>query len=127
MIKIIDSSFCFEDDRGIVKGIIDFGEWKEINYISSARNTIRGNHYHRLTTEVFIIIEGKIQVELQLVKNNTLIGNVQEVIVKKGDVFLIEPSINHTFKMLEDSVWFNLLSRPFNRELPDLLSAEQKQ
>jgi len=64
MIKILEPYFLFEDERGFLKGLINFGNWHEINLIYSQANSIRGNHYHKETEEIFIILEGKIKVTL---------------------------------------------------------------
>ena len=35
--KIIESYFTFKDDRGLIKGIVNEGNWQEINYVSSKK------------------------------------------------------------------------------------------
>ncbi len=87
--------------------------------ISSIKGTVRGGHYHKNTVEIFIIIDGKIEVSTQKVEAEKLVGKPCVSIVSAGDVFLIEPLVLHTFKCLEDSRWINMLSKKMNQETPD--------
>lgn len=94
------------DDRGKILGITqEF--WAEINYIESKKGTARGNHYHKQTVEAFYIISGKIKVVI----NNIKSGKIQKVNAIKGDIFVINPYEKHTFTVLEDSSWINMLSK----------------
>jgi len=110
LLKFVDNYFIHEDDRGSIKGLVNFGNWKELNLIESKAGCIRGNHYHKTTTELFLILKGEIKIQTQQVINGQLEGKVEENIVTKGKVFLIEPFINHTFIILKDSKWINVLS-----------------
>lgn len=125
MIKFIDNYFTHEDNRGTINGLIQTGLWGEINIITSKSNTIRGNHYHKNTTELFIILDGEIEVTLQKVKNNQLIETQETVKVSTGDVFMIQSMINHTFKVLQDSQWINVLSKPMSGNNLDFFRIEE--
>ena len=51
----------YKDDRGIIKDLIK----KNINaitYITINKNKIRGNHYHKKTTQWNYILSGKLKV-----------------------------------------------------------------
>lgn len=120
MLKVIKRYFIHEDKRGTLEGLVNFEEWKEINLISSLAGVERGNHYHKETLELFIILEGEINVILEKVKDGKLIGNKTERIVKGGDVFLIDPFINHTFRVLDKAKWINVLSKKIDSEHPDI-------
>ena len=120
MIKRIDSYFYHEDERGSLKGLVNFGTWKEMNMITTVSGTTRGNHFHRQTTELFIILDGKIKVQCQKVNSDQLEGEVVEEVFEKGDVFLIEPMTMHTFDVLEDARWINALDLPIDPKSPDL-------
>lgn len=120
MLKLIKRYFMHTDKRGTLEGLVNFGEWKEINLISSLAGVERGNHYHKETLELFIILEGEINVILEKVKDGKLIGNKIEMIVKGGDVFLIDPFINHTFRVLDEAKWLNVLSKKIDSQNPDI-------
>lgn len=121
MIRFIKEYFEHSDNRGSIKGLVNFGNWEEFNIIESQENITRGNHYHKDTEELFIIIDGKIKVILQNVLDDKLSGKEEVYIVKKGDVFLISANTNHIFEVLEYSRWINVLSVKTDHEEPDIL------
>jgi len=124
MIKFIERYFKDGDERGSIEGIINYGEWKEINLITSSSGSVRGNHYHKHITELFIILDGEIKVVVQKVKDGKLVGDTFENNVESGDVFLIESFVNHTFFVKKDSRWINVLSKAIKEKEPDLYSVE---
>jgi len=65
-------------------------------------------------------LEGNIEVNVQRVENNNLIGDISVYIVKSGDVFWIDPYINHKFIPKSFSKWINALSEPLDNENPDI-------
>lgn len=114
--KKIKPYFKNKDLRGKMLGIGQFHWMKEANYIESKKGSTRGGHYHKKTKELFFIIEGKIKVKVE-----NLNTNYQKTFtVNKMDIFLIEPYDVHTFYILEDAKWINVLSCPMNLEKPDL-------
>lgn len=119
LIEMVEKNKTIFDQRGTFSTLINFGVWKEANLITSKVATLRGNHFHKLATEAFIILCGEIEVRLQKVENDKSIGECETYNVKEGDVFLIRPYINHTFFTKKDSKWINLLSEKFNED--DLL------
>ena len=120
MIKFIDRYFSAPDQRGVIEGLINFGTWEELNYIRSDKGIIRGNHYHKHTLEAFIILSGKLKISLQKVINGQLDGEIEDYIVEKRQVFLINPLTLHVFNILEDSEWINVLSKRMDQNNPDI-------
>lgn len=120
MIEFIDRYFVHEDNRGIIEGLINTGKWGEINFIVSLPGTVRGNHYHKNTTELFIILDGCVEVFVQKVENNKVTGVEESVSVTSGDVFKIKPNVNHVFKVIHSSQWLNILSKPIDPSNPDI-------
>ena len=47
MIEFIPNYIEYSDKRGSFLGLINFGNWKEINIICSEADTVRGDHYHK--------------------------------------------------------------------------------
>jgi dTDP-4-dehydrorhamnose 3,5-epimerase-like enzyme len=107
MIEFINNYFNHADEKGSIVGLVNFGQWEELNIIESLKNSVRGGHYHEITTELFIILEGRIEITLESLNQN----KTKKVEVIKGDVFLIKPKIIHTFIVLENSSWINCLSK----------------
>lgn len=120
MVKHIGRYFKYSDERGTFEGLVNFGEWREINLITSDSGVKRGDHYHKETIELFIILEGEIKVNLRMVKDGKLIGNTKELFLKAGDVFVIEPYVNHTFFVIKDGKWINVLSKTIDPKQPDI-------
>ncbi len=121
MIEFISNYFEHSDERGSFQGLVNFGNWKEINIISSEAHSIRGNHYHKYTDELFIILEGRIKITLQNVLTNKKLGKKKKTFeVLKGDVFFIKKNVNHIFETIEFSKWINVLSMKTNKKKPDI-------
>ena len=121
MIEFIPNYIEISDKRGSFLGLINFGNWKEINIICSEANTVRGDHYHKNTDELFLILEGKIKITLQKVLDNKVLHNEKKTFdVQEGDVFLIKKNVNHIFETIEYSKWINVLSQKLNIDNPDL-------
>ena len=114
MIEFIPNYIEYSDKRGSFLGLINFGNWKEINIICSEADTVRGDHYHKNTDELFLILEGKITLQ-KVLDNEKKTFDVQE-----GDVFLIKKNVNHIFETIEYSKWINVLSQKLNIDNPDL-------
>jgi dTDP-4-dehydrorhamnose 3,5-epimerase-like enzyme len=120
MILFVNRYFEHKDDRGSIQGLINKGDWQELNLITSESGILRGNHYHKKTRELFIILEGEIEIHTQQVIDDNLKGKVSIDMVKTGDVFLVEPMINHIFLPKSFSTWLNALSEPLDQENPDM-------
>ncbi len=99
MIKFIKNYYKNLDERGSLIGLINFGTWEEINIITSKKDSIRGNHFHKDTFEIFIILKGEIEVIVNKIESN----NIEKHLVKSGDVFLIKPMVNHIFEVKKNS------------------------
>lgn len=119
MIKIINSYFKSEDERGKFIGIINNNKWEEINFIHSKEDSVRGGHFHKKTDELFFIISGKIEITFQEVKNKTEFGQQRKIIVSKNDIFIINKNIYHEFRIVEEATWINALSKKHDVNNPD--------
>ncbi len=97
MITIIKPDFVFNDERGSLIQLIHEG-YTQINVVSSKANVERGRHFHQLNREGFYVIEGSFTVEAKLN------GKCEKHSFKKGDMFIIEPNVIHTFIYHENSV-----------------------
>ncbi len=120
MITFLKSYFSHKDDRGSILGISNKFNIEEINLIESKSGSVRGNHYHKKSFELFFIIEGEIEVIVQKISNGGLVGKQERFIVKENDIFIIKPYIVHSFNILKDSKWMNALSLKHNHSDPDM-------
>ena len=105
---------------GSILGISNKFNIEEINLIESKSGSVRGNHYHKKSFELFFIIEGEIEVIVQKISNDGLVGKQEKFTVKENDIFIIKPYIVHRFNILKDSKWLNALSLKHNNSDPDM-------
>lgn len=114
----IEQYFEHSDLRGSIKGLVNLGTWREVNLINSDAGAVRGRHYHKLTEECFVILSGKILVKFR--KPTAGIPDLTaEMIFQAGDVFIVNPLVEHTFEILEKAQWINLLSVAMDSENSD--------
>lgn len=94
----VNTKIDHEDDRGIITDLIEDQIINAVTYITINADSVRGNHYHKETTQWNYITKGKIKVVAQ-------IGNepVKEIILGKGDLSVTFPMEKHAFVGLEDS------------------------
>jgi dTDP-4-dehydrorhamnose 3,5-epimerase-like enzyme len=105
------------DERGLFRGLVNSGDWREINLVQSSAGTVRGNHYHKETHEVIFLLYGEAEVTFQN------IHDPHEQIVfhlSAGEGIEVTPYILHTLRYLTDSEHIALLSHPFDPADPDL-------
>ncbi len=110
MIKILTPDFVFEDERGTLVQLVHEG-YNQINVVTSKAGVIRGNHCHRLNREGFYVVEGSFTVNVH--KGSEKASHT----FKKGDMFLIEPEVMHSFIYLEDTTLIGFYDKGV--ELPD--------
>lgn len=117
MISTIKSYFGHKDSRGEVTGLINTGEWRELNLVTTHQGQVRGNHYHKTTTEAFIVLSGEIRVDLRRPLGDNWETSTHTF--QGGDVFIIESGVEHTFFATQDSTWINMLDNPMDETNPD--------
>jgi dTDP-4-dehydrorhamnose 3,5-epimerase-like enzyme len=121
MIRFLEPYMSFEDHRGTITGLVNSGEWREINVISTKAGVVRGGHYHKRTEELFIILGGEIEVICEEVsRENHLLCRKESFVARAGDIFIVEPFACHTFTTLTDSRWMNALTCLHNPDEPDM-------
>lgn len=113
--------FIKKDQRGLIYGISQNLVWKEINYIESKIDTVRGNHYHKKAIEGFFIISGEMKIDIFNIKSKIK----ETFIAKKGNIFVINPYEIHTFTMLKKSSWINMLTVPMDSEKSDIYQKDK--
>jgi len=119
---ILDYYIKKEDERGWLWGITQEPWIKEINYIETNADEIRGNHYHTETKEMFFIIEGKVNVTVY----NIHTAEREEYVFEKGDIFIVYPYEVHTFYSITYAKWINMLSKPVKNGKSDFNKYELK-
>lgn len=118
--NLIPPYFYFADDRGKILGINQTEKWAEVNFIESVKGAVRGNHYHKETREGIYIIEGEIKVSIRDLKKQT----ERSFIVEGGDIFFIEKYHLHSFEVMKDSKWINMLTKVMKEGREDIFKPE---
>lgn len=97
LVKLMEPNFVLDNENGNLTQLVREG-WSQINVITSNKNIVRGNHYHKINREAFFVISGKFKLILRQ-------GDItEEMIFEKGAMFMISPQQIHTFEYLEDTV-----------------------
>jgi dTDP-4-dehydrorhamnose reductase len=114
--NLVQPYFNYSDQRGRIMGIFQGLKWEEINYVESIKGSVRGNHYHKNTVEGFFLIDGKVSVTLINLTNNSR----RTFVAEKDNILIVSPYTVHVFKMIENSRWINLLSKPLIDNVKDV-------
>jgi quercetin dioxygenase-like cupin family protein len=96
--KKIDTIINHQDSRGIIVDLIEGQNINAVTYITIMADAVRGNHYHKETTQWNYITNGSVKVVSQ-------IGNepMKQTILGKGELSITLPMEKHAFVGLEDS------------------------
>lgn len=81
----------FEDHRGVIQDVI--GKIDSVTRITTVAGAVRGNHYHRETTQWTLVLSGQLVMASGDAK--TLMG--------PGQVVKHEPGVPHAWKAISDS------------------------
>ena len=92
----------FKDDRGIIADVIYKNQINHIGYISSKKNSIRGNHFHKKTTQYNFVLDGIINYYSKTKKQK----KIKVTKLKKGDLILTKPNEIHAFKTISSKSIF---------------------
>ena len=105
--KKIKIKINHRDTRGVN---IDFLEKKKINaitYITQKKGKIRGNHFHKKTTQWNYLMKGKIKVVAK--KKNK---KIKEMILLKGDLVVTSSNESHAIKAIKYSEYLVFTQGP---------------
>ena len=91
----------FKDKRGFISDVLYNKKINHIAYIYSKKNAVRGNHFHKKTSQYNLIVKGKIRYYCKEGKKKTKVYNL-----KKGDLILSKANQIHAFKTISDNSIF---------------------
>jgi len=109
MIPFLTPEYVKQDERGVIIQIAT-GNWKMVKQIAIRKNASRGNHYHKLTGELFIVWQGCVEVEL------VGVDKVKKTyFYRVGDIFQVDKLEGHTIKAINgDAVVLELATEPYD-------------
>jgi len=96
MMKNIFKKKIFRDKRGLIADVIYNNKINHVAYITTIRNGIRGNHYHKKTTQYTFVLDGRIRYYFKKKSEK----KISQVILKKGDLVKSKFNEIHAFKTL---------------------------
>ena len=97
--NVVRKKPVFKDARGVITDILQHTNVDSITILSSKKGAVRGNHYHKKTTQYAYVLEGKFRLFTQEEGKK-----VERKILKKGDLVITPPLERHAFVALEDSL-----------------------
>jgi quercetin dioxygenase-like cupin family protein len=96
--KKIEGQIDHQDDRGVIIDLVENSNINAVTYITLKRGAVRGNHYHKKTTQWNYVIAGEIKFVTQADDEP-----VKEAILGKGDFAVTEPMEKHALVGLQDA------------------------
>lgn len=100
-----------EDERGIITDILNTAEDPayHIGVITFAEGAVRANHYHKVSTQIDYVLEGKI--ELATKEANNPDAEVRTVILEPGDLAHIPANIIHAYRAVTPATIIDMTTR----------------
>lgn len=88
----------YKDKRGLIADVIYNTKINHIAYITTKKNGIRGNHYHKKTVQYTFVLDGRIRYYYK----KKSVKKVSNLILKKGDLIKSKFNEIHAFKTLSN-------------------------
>jgi quercetin dioxygenase-like cupin family protein len=96
--KKIQVQIDHQDDRGVISDLVENSNINAVTYITLKKGAVRGNHYHKQTTQWNYVVAGEIKFVTQEGD-----GPVKEAVLGKGDFAVTEPMEKHALVGLQDA------------------------
>ena len=96
--KKIKLKINHKDQRGLIIDLLEKKSINAITLITQKKGKIRGNHYHKKTTQWNYLLSGKIQI-FAAKKNK----KKTSIILKKGDLVVTTKNESHAIKAIINS------------------------
>jgi mannose-6-phosphate isomerase-like protein (cupin superfamily) len=81
----------------------------EIKIIVAKQDCILGNHYHKIKTEIFRLIEGSGRIKINR-KSHTA-----EHIMTKEHRYIVDPNEPHVIELKKDTILMCICSHPYDK------------
>jgi len=110
-VRITKLAPVHEDERGIITDILNTAEDPayHIGVITFAEGAVRANHYHKVSTQIDYVLEGKI--ELATKEANNPDAEVRTVILEPGDLAHIPANIIHAYRAVTPATIIDMTTR----------------
>ena len=97
--RVVRRRSANSDRRGTITDILDGIPVECVTLLTSRKGAVRGNHYHKKTTQYAYVLEGRFKVFSQRDGRK-----VDSRVVKTGELVITPPMERHAFVALEDSL-----------------------
>lgn len=104
---VIRKKVCHRDERGEIIDVLEGKKVDSITILTAMKGGVRGNHFHKKTTQYTYVIEGKCRLYTRIEGER-----VKSRVVTKGHLVISPPMEMHAFEALEDSVLLAFCSGP---------------
>ena len=94
-LKVVPS---FKDERGEIIDLLENETINAVTLITFHKGAVRGNHYHKQTTQWNYLISGSIKLVSQVPGEPSV-----ETVMKPGDFIVTGPEVRHALVGLVDS------------------------
>tara|TARA_B100000427_G_C15329719_1_gene516314 strand:+ start:277 stop:654 length:378 start_codon:yes stop_codon:yes gene_type:complete len=105
--KKIKTKINFKDKRGIIVDLLEKKKINAITYITQNKGKVRGNHFHKKTTQWNYLIKGRIKIVTK--KKDS---KIKVKILKKGDLVVTSPNEQHAIKAVKYSEYLVFTQGP---------------
>lgn len=92
---------AFKDNRGDISDIFYNHPIDHVAIINSKKGAVRGDHYHKSTTQHMYMTKGSLRYYFRNVDESN--DKVRSVIVKKGEMVTTPPYEVHALEILKDN------------------------
>lgn len=99
--KIEHKNINFEDNRGTISDIFVNSPKDHATIIFSKKGAVRGNHYHKHSTQYIFVISGKMTILTQKLGKKT----VKKSVLRPYDLMVHEPNEIHTLIADKDTIF----------------------
>ena len=103
--KILRLKPNFKDKRGLIMDVLTVPV-DAVTMITSKKGAVRGNHYHKKTTQWTFVVSGSLR--FYTLKN----GKPFSRVLKAGDLVESKPGELHTFKAVTDCTFLSISKGP---------------
>ena len=94
----LELPYKIKDDRGYIQDLLTNDKFDAVTLITMRKGAIRGNHYHKLTTQWTFIINGVLEIATKKVISDKIV--IDQLCA--DEMHLSAPNVCHGLRALED-------------------------
>jgi quercetin dioxygenase-like cupin family protein len=95
---VINEVVSFSDERGVIVDVLTDESVEHVNYITMAKGSVRGNHYHKQSIHYNYVLHGRIRFIRKMPY-----GPVREQCAGEGDLIFTGMNERHALQALANS------------------------